>query len=47
MMTVAHDPPEAGLFHLVMTKPSHYDDEGYPIQWIRSAISSNTLGLPE
>jgi len=32
-----------GIFHLVMIKPSHYDDDGYPIQWIRSAIPSNTL----
>lgn len=32
-----------GTFHLVMIKPSHYDDDGYPIQWIRSAIPSNTL----
>jgi hypothetical protein len=31
------------LFHLVTIKPSHYDDDGYPIQWIRSAIPSNTL----
>src|ERR1700758_4941070 len=29
--------------HLVMIKPTHYDDEGYPIQWFRSAIPSNTL----
>ncbi|MCZ7659463.1 MAG: radical SAM protein, partial [Xanthobacteraceae bacterium] len=34
---------EAGLFHFVMIKPSHYDDAGYPIQWFRSAIPSNTL----
>ncbi|MGB6913179.1 MAG: radical SAM protein [Pseudolabrys sp.] len=26
-----------------MIKPSHYDDDGYSIQWIRSAIPSNTL----
>ncbi len=26
-----------------MIKPTHYDDEGYPIQWVRSAIPSNTL----
>src|SRR5215467_6073602 len=32
-----------GLFHFVMIKPTHYDDEGYPIQWFRSAIPSNTL----
>ena len=30
-------------FHLVMIKPTHYDDDGYPIQWVRSAIPSNTL----
>jgi Radical SAM superfamily len=32
------------LFHFVMIKPTHYDDDGYPIQWLRSAIPSNTLG---
>jgi hypothetical protein len=26
-----------------MVKPTHYDDDGYPIQWVRSAIPSNTL----
>jgi hypothetical protein len=31
------------LFHVVMIKPSHYDADGYPIQWLRSAIPSNTL----
>ena len=30
-------------FHLVMIKPSHYDDDGYVIQWWRSAMPSNTL----
>ncbi len=33
----------ANVFHFVMVKPSHYDDDGYPIQWMRSAIPSNTL----
>src|SRR4029453_18234319 len=33
----------AKLLHFVMIKPSHYDDDGYPIQWLRSAIPSNTL----
>src|SRR5215469_15958743 len=33
----------AHAFHFVMVKPSHYDDDGYPIQWARSAIPSNTL----
>jgi radical SAM superfamily enzyme YgiQ (UPF0313 family) len=27
----------------VLVKPSHYDDDGYVIQWIRSAIPSNSL----
>jgi radical SAM superfamily enzyme YgiQ (UPF0313 family) len=31
------------LFHLVLIKPSHYDDDGYVIQWARSSIPSNTL----
>ena len=35
--------PSESLFHFVMIKPSHYDDDGYPIQWVRSAIPSNTL----
>jgi hypothetical protein len=30
-------------FHFVLIKPSHYDDDGYPIQWFRSALPSNTL----
>jgi hypothetical protein len=34
---------QANVLHFVMIKPSHYDDDGYPIQWIRSAIPSNTL----
>ncbi len=32
-------------FHLVLIKPSHYDDDGYVIQWLRSAIPSNTLAV--
>ncbi len=44
MTTIADHPADtAGIFHFVMIKPSHYDDNGYPIQWIRSAIPSNTL----
>ncbi|MGH7062431.1 MAG: hypothetical protein ACREFH_18715, partial [Stellaceae bacterium] len=31
------------LFHLVLIKPTHYDDDGYPIQWVKAAIPSNTL----
>src|SRR5690242_13600369 len=33
----------ASRLHFVMIKPTHYDDDGYPIQWFRSAIPSNTL----
>jgi hypothetical protein len=33
----------ASIFHFVMVKPTHYDEDGYPIQWLRSAIPSNTL----
>jgi len=31
------------LFHLFLIKPSHYDDDGYVIQWVRSSIPANTL----
>lgn len=30
-------------FCIVLIKPSHYDDDGYVIQWFRSAIPSNSL----
>src|SRR3974390_368662 len=33
---------DAKRFHFVLIKPTHYDDDGYPIQWLRSAIPSNT-----
>lgn len=35
--------PSAKTFHLILIKPSHYDDEGYVIQWLRSSIPSNTM----
>src|SRR5271156_4067427 len=31
------------VFHLVLIKPTHYDDDGYPIRWVKAAIPSNTL----
>jgi Radical SAM superfamily len=31
------------VFNLFLIKPSHYDDDGYVIQWYLSAIPSNTL----
>ncbi len=30
-------------FHLFLIRPTHYDDDGYVIQWMRSAIPSNSL----
>src|SRR5690242_13118477 len=30
-------------FHLILIKPTHYDDDGYPITWLHSHIPSNTL----
>jgi hypothetical protein len=36
-------PERSELFHFIMIKPSHYDDDGYPIQWFRSDIPANTL----
>ena len=39
-------PDSSGLrevFLIFLIKPSHYDDDGYVIQWLRSSIPSNTL----
>jgi radical SAM superfamily enzyme YgiQ (UPF0313 family) len=33
----------ARTFRVELVKPSHYDDDGYVIQWRRSAIPSNSL----
>ena len=30
-------------FRIVLIKPSHYDDDGYVIQWFRSSMPSNSL----
>jgi hypothetical protein len=35
--------PSKRRFQLHLLKLSHYDDDGYVIQWYRSAIPSNTL----
>ena len=32
-------------FSLVLIKPSHYDDDGYVIQWVRSSLPSKTLAV--
>jgi Radical SAM superfamily len=34
----------ADVFHLVLIKPTHYDDDGYPIRWVKGVLPSNTLG---
>ncbi len=39
----SHSASRRRSFALVLIKPSHYDDEGYVIQWYRSAIPANTL----
>jgi len=39
-MNKNHKPKQ---FRVVLIKPSHYDDDGYVIQWHRSAVPSNTL----
>jgi radical SAM superfamily enzyme YgiQ (UPF0313 family) len=35
--------PKRRRYCLVLVKPSHYDDDGYVIQWYRSAIPANSL----
>ena len=30
-------------FRVVLIKPSHYDHDGYVIQWLRSTLPSNSL----
>jgi hypothetical protein len=39
-LTQSDDTP---ILNFILIKPTHYDDGGYPIQWFRSAIPSNTL----
>src|SRR6516164_6163008 len=39
------DVPAPQRFSLVLIKPSHYDDDGYVIQWLRSAVPSNSLAV--
>ena len=36
-------PWESGRSRSFLIKPSHYDDDGYVIQWRRSTIPSNSL----
>ena len=44
MAAITSGPPGAHRrFCLVLVKPSHYDEDGYVIQWVRSPIPSNSL----
>jgi radical SAM superfamily enzyme YgiQ (UPF0313 family) len=43
METVQQVPKPKRRFCLVLVKPSHYDEAGYVIQWMRSPIPSNSL----
>ena len=48
LTTAAETPRHSGTatakrFCLILIKPSHYDDDGYVIQWLRSTIPSNSL----
>lgn len=36
-------PAGAGTFLLELLKPSHYDDDGYVIQWWRGSVPANSL----
>jgi hypothetical protein len=38
-----HSPSVKRRFQIALIKPSHYDDDGYVIQWFRSLIPSNSL----
>jgi radical SAM superfamily enzyme YgiQ (UPF0313 family) len=43
---MSHSVPGARrIFELILIKPSHYDDDGYVIQWVRSSIPSNSLAI--
>ncbi len=42
-LSSSHVQPDREIFRLYLIKPSHYDDDGYVIQWYRSAIPSNTM----
>ena len=35
--------PNKTVFHVELIKPSHYDDDGYVIQWYKAWIPSNSL----
>jgi hypothetical protein len=40
---MAGDAKDWQKFFVEIIKPSHYDDDGYVIQWVRAFIPSNSL----
>jgi len=42
-MRISKDQTRRETFLVHLIKPSHYDDDGYVIQWVRSKIPSNTM----
>jgi hypothetical protein len=34
---------DPSIFHLILIKPTRYDEDGYPIRWMRTLIPSNSL----
>ncbi len=42
---MAETMPPTKRFCLILIKPSHYDDDGYVIQWYRSGMPSNSLAV--
>jgi len=43
LLALQAGPMNRRKFRVVLIKPSHYDDEGYVIQWHRSSMPSNSL----
>jgi hypothetical protein len=37
---------DAAVFNLVLIKPTHCDDDGYPIQWIKGRDPVEYARLP-
>src|SRR5262249_5663914 len=40
---MAPEPQATTRFFVEIIKPSHYDDDGYVIQWVRAFVPSNSL----
>src|SRR5215471_3563288 len=44
-MRAAVTPRSRRRFSILLIKPSHYDDDGYVIRWLRSTMPSNSLAV--